>query len=266
MVTYHSNKSYLVFRSLKNITRRIMGMSKKDILVIIPARSGSKRIKRKNIRKFLGRPLIVYAIEQAKALKLPSRVVVDTDSPEIAKIALRHGAEVPFLRPAHLATDNSPVADSLLYLLKRLKREEGYNPAYVMVLQTTSPLREKKDIEECWKLMQSTNATTVLTICPTHPRLYYVNKHNNIILANKTKTQSTNMQAWKPAYILNGCFVYIVKTGALLKEKKVVTKRTKAIVCPKWRSIDLDHTEDWVLAELVYKNKHEIEKKIKRFR
>ena len=241
-------------------------MGKKNkILAIIPARSGSKRIPNKNIRNFLGKPLIAYTIEQALQSSIIDRVIVDTDSEKIAKVAKKYGAEAPFLRPSELATDTAKAVDAILHLLNRLKKEENYQPDYVMILQTTSPLRELRDIEECWKLIQSSGATTVLTICPTHPRLYYMDDNKNIILVNGSEKQSTNMQAWRPAYILNGCFVYIVKTSALLKEQSVITKNTKAVICDKWRSVDLDEPEDWALAELLYKNKKAIERNIRKF-
>lgn len=238
----------------------------KKILAIIPARSGSKRIPNKNIRGFLGRPLIAYAIRQALSLKFVDRVIVDTDSPKIAEIAKQYGAEVPWLRPAYLAKDTSRVEHSIIYTLKRLQKKEGYTPTHVMILQTTSPLREIQDIEACWQLMKSSNANTVLTICPTHPKLYHLRKNNDIFLVNGSEKQSNNTQTWPPAYILNGCFVYIVKTPAFLKEKRIITKKTKAVVCPKWRSVDLDTPEEWVMAEMFYKNKNNIKKKIKNFK
>ena len=239
-------------------------MKKPKILAIIPARAGSKRIPNKNIRNFLGKPLIAYTIEQARKSPIIDRVIVDTDSKKIAKIAKKYGAEAPFLRPSELATDTAKAVDAILHLLNRLKKEENYQPDYVMILQTTSPLRELRDIEECWKLMRSSGATTVLTVCPTHPRLYYMDDNKNIILANGSEKQSTNMQAWRPAYILNGCFVYIIKTSALLKEQSVITKNTKAVICDKWRSVDLDTLEEWALAELLYKNKKNIVNRIKK--
>lgn len=241
-------------------------MKNNEVLAIIPARGGSKRIPGKNIRKFSGKPLIAHTILQAKKSPLIDRVIVDTDSEKIAGIARRYGAEVPFLRPAELATDTASAKDAILSLLARLKIEEGYQPGYIMILQTTSPLRELRDIDACWKLMEESGATTVLTVCQTHPRLYYMDAEKNIILANGSEKQSTNMQAWRQAYILNGCFVYIVKTSAFLKEKSVITKNTKAVVCDKWRSVDLDTPEEWVLAELIYKNKRILENKLKKFR
>jgi len=233
------------------------------VLAIIPARAGSKRIPNKNIRNFLGKPLIVYAIEQALTSPIVNRVIVDTDSPKIAAIAKKYGAEVPFLRPANLATDKSSVNDALLHLLNRLKKEEGYQPDYLLILQTTSPLREVKDIADCWQLMNKTNADAVLTVCSTHPRLYYLDGKKNIILVNRPKKTSPNVQDWRLAYILNGCFVYIVKTTAFLKTKNIITKNTKAVICDKWRSVDLDNLEDWALAEVLYKNKKAIAKRLK---
>ncbi len=238
-------------------------MARKEILAIIPARSGSKRIRNKNTRDFLGKPLIAYTILQARNSPLIDRVIVDTDSPKIAAISKKYGAEAPYLRPKRLAGDKAPVAGAISHLLKRLKKDEGYEPTHIMILQTTSPLREQEDIRACWDLMKRTDATTVLTVAPTHPRIYYLDEKQNIILANKEKAKSTNMQAWREAYLLNGCIVYIVKTSSFLKEKSVLTKKTKAVVCPKWRSVDLDTPEEWVMAEVLYKNKKKIKKRIK---
>jgi len=241
-------------------------MKKDKILAIIPARAGSKRIPNKNIRNFFGKPLIAYAISQARKSPIIDRVIVDTDLPKIAKIAKKYGAEAPYLRPKHLAGDKAQVIEAILHLLNRLRKEEGYKPTHVMILQTTSPFREQKDINACWNLMLRTRADSVLTVAPTHPRLYYLDKKQNIVLANKRASKSSNTQAWPPAYLLNGCFVYIVKTPVLLKEKNVITKNTKAVVCDRWRSVDLDTPEDWVMAEFLFKHKKAIESRIKNFK
>ena len=123
-------------------------MLKNKILAYIPARGGSKRIPNKNIRNFLGKPLIAYTIEQALKCNFIDRVMVDTDSPQIARIARKFGADAPWLRPKELAQDKSKVIDAILYNLKRFKEEENYQPDYLMILQTTSPLREQKDIRD----------------------------------------------------------------------------------------------------------------------
>src|SRR3989338_9605486 len=98
---------------------------KPKILAYIPARGGSKRIPGKNIKKFAGKPLVAHTIEQALACKLADKVVVDTDSSEIAEIAKKYGAEVPFLRPAELAQDKSLIIDSMIYSLDRLEKEKS---------------------------------------------------------------------------------------------------------------------------------------------
>lgn len=239
-------------------------LNKEKALIIIPARAGSKRIPNKNIRDFCGKTLLTRAIEQAKKINFANRIIVDTDSPKIAVLAKKHGVDVPFLRPAELAQDKSKVVDSIVYLLKRLKKQENYQPDFIILLQTTSPLREIKDIENCWEKMKKGGATTILTVCETHPRLYHLDEKDNIILINGSEKMSTNMQEWPKGYLLNGCFVYIVKTAALLKEKKIITKKTKAVICPKWRSVDLDTPEEWAMAEILFKNKKTIESRIKK--
>jgi CMP-N-acetylneuraminic acid synthetase len=114
--------------------------------------------------------------------------------------------------------------------------------------------------------MQKSEADSVLTVCPTHPRLYHLSAKSDLILVNHPKKWSDNTQGWPAGFILNGCFVYLVKTEALLKERTDMPKKTKAVICPKWRSIDLDVPEDWVMAELVYKNKKNLAQKIKKFK
>lgn len=235
-----------------------------EVVAIIPARGGSKRIPDKNTRDFCGEALVARAVKQAKAHPQITRVVVDTDSPDIAKAARKAGAEVLYLRPAELATDTAKVVDAILYLLGFLKKEENYVPEQIVILQTTSPLRRSEDIDRCFALMEKGGADTVLTLCPTHPRLYSLDEEQNIILMNGSEMQSTNMQEWRPAYILNGCFVYIVKTEAILREKRIITERTKGVICDKWRSVDLDTPEEWAVAELLFKHQKEIEANIKK--
>lgn len=235
-----------------------------EILGYIPARSGSKRIPNKNIRNFLGKPLIAYTIEHAKESPLIGRIIVDTDSPKIAAIARKYGAEVPFLRPKRLAGDTAKVDDAIYYTLNRLEREEGYRPTHFVFLQTTAPLREPQDIEECWALMQKTGADTVLTVAPTHPKLYNLGPGNRLILVNRERKNTENTQEWRPAYLLNGCIVYIVRTAAFLRQRRVFTKNIRAVVNPKWRSVDLDAPEEWALAELIYKNRKAIARSIRK--
>lgn len=234
-------------------------------LAIIPARGGSKGIPGKNIKIFHGKPLIAYAIEQAKQTGLFDRIIVDTDDKKIVAVARKYGAETPFLRPKKLAGDKSPVADAVLLLLKRLKEAENYKPDIITLLQTTSPLREVGDIEKCWRSIQNSKIKSVCTICDTHPRLYHLDNQGSLILANKIKKESSNRQFWPAGYLLNGCMVYMIRTNEFLKTKKFINADTRGVVCPRWRSIDLDHIEDWVMAEILYKNKDKIHAKLTKF-
>lgn len=235
---------------------------KKEVLAFIPLRYNSKRIPNKNIRNFHGKPLLAYTIEQSLNCKLIGRTIVCTESESIAFIAKKFGAEVPFLRPKSMGADSSDVIHSLFYTLKKLEHEEGYKPTHVVILQSTSPLRVQKDIEDCFNLMDKTGATTVLTVAPTHPKFYYLGKSSELILVNGSEKKTSRTQAWRKGYLLNGCAVYLVKVDALYKENMVITKNTKAVIMSKWRSVDLDEIEDWVMAEVLHKNSRFIIRRI----
>src|SRR4051794_14646197 len=123
-------------------------------LVVIPARGGSKGIPGKNLRNLGGKPLVAWSIEQALAASAPLRVVISTDSEEIASVARDYGAEVPYLRPAELATDESPTEPTLLHALENTP--DAADIAAVMLLQPTSPLRRSGSIDLALELFERT--------------------------------------------------------------------------------------------------------------
>src|SRR3989344_6079471 len=228
------------------------------ILTLIGARAGSKGIPKKNIRQFCGRPLIAHTITQALTLKkkgVIDRVIVSTESNMIAEIAKQYGAEIPFLRPKRFAGNKSNLTDAIIHLLAKLKHSENYCPDYVLLLQPPSPLREERDITACiQKITAEPKTDAVLTVCPTHALFYHLKPDGTLNLVNKKDFKGANRQGMPKGYKLNGCFAYIIKYSVLVKEKTFFPKRTKAVVCDAWRSIDLDEPEDWALAEVVYKN------------
>ncbi len=260
-------------------------MKRKKILVMIPARGGSKRVPRKNIRLFAGKPLLAHTIALARSLRpapygaglrgADFRVVVSTEDPEIAALARRFGAEVPFLRPKALAEDSSLVADAAVHLLETLERDEGYVPDYIMHLQPPSPLAESEDVYRCMEALEKDpRADAALTVCPTHPLLYHLTPTHYLTLVNKItdprfskggRITGFQGQRFRPAYKLNGCFVYIVKRNAFLREKTFQPKRTIAVVVDAWRSVDIDTPEDFVLAEAIYRNRHKIRRALAAF-
>ena len=242
---------------------------KRKFLAVIPAQSGSKRIPHKNIRSFNGHPLIYYSIKQALDSGIFDRVIVDTDNHKIADMAIEYGAEAPFLRPKKLADDSAKTEDALAHLLERLKDDQNYIPNVITILQTTSPLREIEDIKSCHKIMSDPKIESVCTVCGTSPWLFRLSPEDKLILINKENASDTNTKRLDKSYILNGCMVYMVRTDIFMKTKKIVdfiNQGTVGVVCPRWRSVDLDHPEDWALAEFLYAHKDEIEKGIKLFK
>ena len=128
-----------------------------EVLTLIPARGGSKGLPGKNIRPFQGMPLIAHSIIAARESGLSGRIVVSTDDPEIADVALAYGAEVPFLRPQALADDVSPVIETALHALDWWVGANGTDPLLLLLLQPTSPLRTAEDIRQAFRLIQQNN-------------------------------------------------------------------------------------------------------------
>lgn len=238
-----------------------------NILAIIPARGGSKGIKKKNIRPFAGKPLIAHTIAMAKKSRYITRTVVSTDDTEIAWIAKKYGAEVPFLRPAELAGDKSPVVPAILHMLERLKKEEGYSPDYIVLLQTTSPLRRADDIDGALDLLFRRRASAVVSVCATEQLLYTKDAKDRLALRSDASfLSSTNRQELPQTYKLDGSMVYGVKTTIFKKHKSFLPPNVIAYVIPRWRAVDLDEPQDVVVGEMIYKNQKAIQKKIDSFR
>jgi len=236
-------------------------MGKSDILVIIPARGGSRGIPNKNIRSFCGLPLIAHTIKQALDLKKSgyiNRVVVATDSRAIASVAISHGAEVPWLLPQRLTKPKSPVLDSILYTTDKLNKKEKYYPDYLLILQAVVPLRSKQDIIRCIKKTKDRSIDAVVTVCPTHPLLVRLSVNHRLSFLNIAEFKNTNRQTMLTSFKLNG-FTYIIKPNILSTQKTFFPKQTAAVICDPWRAIDIDHPEDWALAESVFKNRKKIE-------
>lgn len=134
------------------------------MLAVIPARGGSKGVPHKNIRDLDGKPLIAYTIEAAIKSKVFDKIVVSTDSSEIAEIAQRYGAEVPFIRPKDLSGDFSSSDDVVLHAIDYFKRK-GKEFEYVCKLQPTSPLRNETHIMEAYQLLKDSNSNFVVSVC-----------------------------------------------------------------------------------------------------
>jgi CMP-N,N'-diacetyllegionaminic acid synthase len=150
-----------------------MENTKPNVLAIIPARGGSKGIPNKNIADLCGKPLIVYSIHAALLSENISRVIVSTDSKDIADIAIQYGAEVPFLRPKAMAEDNASIADAITYTIDNL-RATGYNPDYVIILYPTHPFRNPKHINRLvTKLLMGFSRVFTVKVVDLHTQKYF---------------------------------------------------------------------------------------------
>ena len=236
-----------------------------NILAVIPARGGSTGIPRKNVRDFAGKPLIAYSIEEAQKAKNIARIIVSTDDEEIAAVAKQYGAEVPFLRPATLATSESKVADAVADLLERLKKDEGYEPSHILLLQPTSPLRTAEDIENAISLYEKTGADSLVSVCRTENVLMTKGADGVLTIRNPELLSSPNRQQLPAFYKFDGSMLYLVDARKFLAERSFLAGKLVGYEIPHWRAVDLDEPQDFVVGELLYKNREAIEKAIRDF-
>ena len=144
------------------------------LLAIIPARGGSKRLPRKNILDLAGKPLIAWTIEAALNSKYIDRIVVSTDDQEIANISIKYGAEVPFLRPKSLATDDASSIDTVINVLGEVEIINQHYE-YIVLLQPTSPLRTEIDIDKAIELLEKKSADSVISVCEVDHPSHWIN-------------------------------------------------------------------------------------------
>lgn len=219
----------------------------KSILALIPARGGSKGIPGKNIKKLAGKPLIAYTVEAAKAAPSISRIIVSTDSLEIADTAQRYGAEVPFLRPEELASDTSKTMDAVMYTLDKLaKQGETYD--YLVLLQPTSPLRTAEDIEGCiqkaLKCGRDVVAVSEVQDNPVLMRRMAETGEMSSLLNGSSTVRRQDMQAY---YRVNGS-IYVNLVDRLSSDTSL-NDNPVGYILPREHSVDIDEPVDFEIAE-----------------
>lgn len=222
------------------------------VLVVIPARGGSKGVPKKNIKILGDKPLIAHAIDCAKASKKVMRIIVSTDSEEIAALSKKYGSEVVF-RPNDLATDTSNVVSAV----EHVYRELNDNFDVIVLLQPTSPLRTGTDLDNVISLFEEdTNLDGVISVIPMndiHPARMYNLGDNQELIPFLTYGESERRQDLSPVYYRNGCF-YAVKTAAFFKEQSFMVANKKAYVMKADWLANIDTPRDFRVTEILYQD------------
>lgn len=223
------------------------------VIGIIPARSGSKGLKNKNIKLLNGKPLIAYTIEAAIKSKVFDKIFVSTDSQVYAEIAKEYGAEAPFLRPAHLSGDEVATNDVVIELLERLKIQ-GLVFEYFMILQPTSPLRTSEDIKNAIKLMKEKDANAVVSLCEVdHSPLYTGQVPEDLRIDGFIKSDISYRRQQLPKYYrLNGA-IYLAKVDYFHEYRNLYQEKCYAYLMEKKRSLDIDDELDFLAAVTILK-------------
>ena len=228
------------------------------ILGAIFARGGSKGLPGKNIKKLAGKPLISYAIGTAKAVSAINRLIVSTDDTEIAAIASHYGAEVPFMRPKELATDNSPEILSWQHAIKTIENESSCKVDILVVIPATSPLRLPEDISNCLRKLRESNADIVVTVKEAERNPYFnmvtLSKNDNVNLVISHADGFTHRQKAPRVYDLT-TVAYAAKSSYILNTTHLFKGRVKGILIPKERAIDVDDLLDFKIAEFLMKER-----------
>lgn len=226
------------------------------ILALIPARGGSKRLPKKNIRVLGNKPLIVWSIDIAKEIPEICNILVSTDDPEIAEVADKSGALVPWLRPPELASDIASSVDVCLHALNwYISKKEPIDG--LLLLQPTSPFRTAEKIREGIALFQENSCKTVISVSPTksHPMWCFQIKNNSLHpFVNSKLGLGLRSQDLPDAYEVNG-YLYIIKPQELYESKSFFSGSLIPLVIDSYReSIDIDTHWDWKIAECFLSN------------
>ena len=220
-------------------------------VAVVPARGGSKRVPRKNIKLFHGRPMIAYAITAAQRSKLFDRVIVSTDDEEIAQIAKKHGAEVPFLRPAELSDDQTPTVPVIAHSIKSLK-EMNWSVTEACCIYPGVPFISANDLWMAYEKLKNSDAHYVFPITnfpsPIQRALRLLS--DGAVEPFYPEFVSTRTQDLEAGFYDVGQF-YWGKAQAWLDGMNI-HQNAKTIVIPEWRVVDIDTLADWDRAELLY--------------
>jgi len=227
------------------------------ILAVIPARGRSKEIPRKNLKDLGGMPLIAHTIRSAQQAGTLDRVILSTDSPEIAEVGKRYGVEVPFLRPAELAADESPMAPVLAHAVAFVEKERGKSIDAVVLLQPTSPFRTAAHIDEGIRLLMETGADSVVGLCKARQNPYWMwiirDGHVERLLPEGANFR--RRQDLPEVHRVNGAF-YASRRHVIMDQGQVLGEKVRGIIMTEEDSLDIDAPLDFTIAESMLRSRH----------
>ncbi len=226
------------------------------VLGMINARGGSKGVPRKNIRMLGDKPLIAWSIDVAKQVPAISRCIISTEDQEIADVAREYGGDIPFMRPAELATDTSIQLDTIIYNTKKMEEMLGHHVDAVVLMQPTQPFRTPEDVVGCIDLLFKTNADSVITIAPNkhHPFGLWQDKENGqglrmFLEEGQAQQKGFNRQAMPDLYMRTGA-VYVIRRDVLVDQGSLYGDHVEGYVVDHARSwINIDDEHDFKMAE-----------------
>ena len=231
-----------------------------NVLGFIFARGGSKGVPGKNLRPLGGKPLIGRAIECALSTRALSRVIVSTDCPKIAQTALNHGAEVPFLRPAELASDTAPERLAWRHAIEEVERIDDRRVDVLVSVPPTCPLRAPEDVDRCIDRLLGSDADIVLTVTETTSNPFFnmvtCDSEGNAQLAIPPASEVVRRQDAPKVYDLTAV-AYAARRNGLFAHESIFDSRALTVTVPRERAIDIDTEDDLALAEF-YLNRNEL--------
>ncbi|MBF0311449.1 MAG: acylneuraminate cytidylyltransferase family protein [Magnetococcales bacterium] len=218
---------------------------KPSLLGLIPARGGSKGIPRKNVAMLGDKPLLAWTIETARRCRVLDRFILSSEDEEIIAMARHYQCEVPFVRPAELAQDDTPGMEVVFHALNALEKKYDY----VVVLQPTSPFRLPEDVEACFRMCLN-GAPAVMSVAPARENpgwMYRIGQEGVMTPLMGEDSVAFRRQALPPVFILNGA-VHMAKTDWLHRTGRFLTPETRAYRMSTERSVDIDAPLDLALA------------------
>lgn len=220
-------------------------------LCVIPARGGSKRIPRKNIKSFNGKPMIAWSIEAAKASGLFNSIIVSTDDAEIAEIAKQWGADVPFMRPEALSNDHAGTTPVIAHATQ-WALDQGMVVEAVCCIYATAPFVQADDLKQGWQVLTSGDWDYAFTVTDFAAPIFRSFKQSSVgglemFFPEHFATRSQDL----PVALHDAGQFYWGRPGAWLEDKRIFDQRSAPIRIPRWRVQDIDTPDDWGRAEVM---------------